>query len=743
MIHKNKYCFCVLFICNLFYATVFGQTSDDQFRKPLKQVLTEVQQRYSISIRYPEDLVKDKWVTYADWRYKPDVENTLAAILASQDLNFAKEGEKKYKLQAFQYHLKTVEEGKTQLAYLSTLYNDVASWEKRKAELKQCILASLKLSKLPAKPSSEPILSPIRKFDGYTVQNVAIETLPGLYVSGSLYRPAKGKGKLPVVLNPDGHFAKGRYREDCQYRCAALAQMGSIAFSYDLFGWDGESLLQIESKDHRRSFVQSIQALHAIRILDYLLSLKEADPTRVAVTGASGGGSQTMLMAAIDDRIKLSVPVAMLSSYHSGGCPCESGMGIHVCGGGTNNVEIASMIAPKPMLVISDGKDWTQNVPKNEFPFIQTIYGFYGKKDEVRNVHLVTEGHDYGRSKRVAMYNFVANHFGLNLSAIKSKAGEFDELKITIEPEAALKVFGENGEKLPGNAVKGYENVVKLFESSIGSNTKATVDFSKERYKVAVVDLMILKRQKLGAFQLTKEIGADGVEVDMGGLGNRPTFDNKLLIDSVREQFLSKAKELNLAIPSLAMTGYYAQSFCQRQEYVQSIEDCIRTMKLINVKVAFLPLGVQCDLIKNPDLRDSVISRLKVAGKMAEKAGVTIGIETALDASEEKKLLKQIGSPAIKSYFNFSNALKSGRDVSSELKILGKENIVQIHCTDDDGVWLQNNTRLDMKKVKQTLDEMNWSGWLVIERSRDAKEPTNVKKNFSANTAFVKSIFQQ
>jgi len=729
--HRIKKGLLVFLGCFLLGATLFAQTSDDQFRKPLKQVLDDVQKRFGIAIRYPEDLIKDKWVTYADWRYKPDVEKTLANILASQDLNFAKEGDKKYKLQAFQYHLKSVEEGKGQLAYLSSLYNDKTSWEKRKAELKQCLLSSLKLTKLPAKPSSQPVVSAIRKFDGYTVQNIAIETLPGLYVAGSLYRPAKMKGKVPVILNPDGHFAKGRYRDDCQYRCAMQARMGAMSFSYDLFGWDGESLLQIESKDHRRSLVQSIQALHAIRILDYLLSLKEADAARVAITGASGGGSQTMLMSAIDERIKLSVPVAMLSSYHSGGCPCESGMGVHTCGGGTNNAEIAAMIAPNPMLVVSDGKDWTQNVPKNELPFLQNIYRFYGKEDAVQNVHLATEGHDYGKSKRLAMYEFIAKHFGLNLSAVKNKANEIDESNVTIEKEDALKVFGPKGEDLPANALKGYENVVNLFEKSIVGNS--TVASANERYKVAVVDLMILKRQKLGAFQLTKEIGADGVEVDMGGLGNRPTFDNKLLIDSVREQFLFKAKELKLQIPSLAMSGYYAQSFCQRQEYIQSIADCIATMKLMNVKVAFLPLGVQCDLVKNSGLRDSVISRLKIAGRMAEKAGVVIGVETALDAREELKLLKQINSPAVKSYFNFSNALKNGRDVSSELKILGAKNIIQIHCTDDDGVWLQNNTRLDMKRVKQTLDEMGWSGWLVIERSRDVKEPTNVKKNFSAN----------
>jgi L-ribulose-5-phosphate 3-epimerase len=268
------------------------------------------------------------------------------------------------------------------------------------------------------------------------------------------------------------------------------------------------------------------------------------------------------------------------------------------------------------------------------------------------------------------------------------------------------------------------------------------IDLSKQRYKVAVIDLMILKRQKLGAFQLTKDIGADGVEVDMGGLGNRPTFDNQLLIDSVRQQFLNKAKELNLEIPSLGMTGYYAQSFCQREQFIQSIQDCITTMKLMNVKVAFLPLGIQCDLVKKPELRDSVVSRLKIAGKMAEDAGVVIGIESALDAKGEKKLLQDVGSPAIKSYFNFSNAIKNGRDLNKELKTLGKKYIVQIHCTNDDGVWLQNDPKIDMKAVKKTLDKMHWSGWLVIERSRDAKDPRNVKRNFGANTAYVKSIFQ-
>jgi len=265
---------------------------------------------------------------------------------------------------------------------------------------------------------------------------------------------------------------------------------------------------------------------------------------------------------------------------------------------------------------------------------------------------------------------------------------------------------------------------------------------NNHRYKIAVIDLMILKRQKLSALPLAKELGADGLEVDMGGLGNRETFDSQLSKPEVIKQYLDKAKELNLEICSIAMTGFYAQSFATRPTYQRMVQDCIDTMKALNVKVAFLPLGIQGYLVKNPELRPAIVERLKVVGKMARKAGVVIGIETALDAKGEKRLLKDIGCSSIQIYFNFSNPLKAGRDLHQELRILGKKRICQIHCTDEDGVWLENNTRLDMRKVKQTLDDMGWKGWLVIERSRDQKDPTNVRKNFTANTKYMKQIFQ-
>lgn len=264
----------------------------------------------------------------------------------------------------------------------------------------------------------------------------------------------------------------------------------------------------------------------------------------------------------------------------------------------------------------------------------------------------------------------------------------------------------------------------------------------EERYKIAVIDLMILKRQKISALPLAKEIGADGLEIDMGGLGNRETFDNKLADPGIRKQYLERAKALNLEFSSLAMTGFYAQSFAKREGVDKMVGDCIETMKQMDIKVAFLPLGVQGDLVKNPELRPLIIERLKKIAPVAERAGVIIGIETALDAAEEVKLLKEIGSKSVQIYFNFSNPLEAGRDVNKELKILGKNRICQIHCTDKDGVWLENNIRLDMKKVKNTLDKMGWKGWLVVERSRDATKPQDVKGNFGANTAYLKSIFQ-
>ncbi|SDT16734.1 Acetyl xylan esterase (AXE1) [Mucilaginibacter mallensis] len=441
------------------------QDTDHDYRRSLKDVLDEIQTRYHVKIKYTDDQVKDKYVNYADWRFRNTVDETLANVLAPVDMKVNKTGPSSYKLKDYEYNVWSVEDGWAKLDSIAKLYHDVNSWEQRKAILRPALYKALDLSPLPSKPDSKPIITPKRIYNGYTVENIAIEILPGLYINGSLYKPLHFKGKIPVMLSPDGHWDKQRYRTDCQLRCASLARMGCMAYSYDLFAW-GESLLQFKSEDHRTSIAQVVQTLGAIRIIDYLLSLKETDPARLGISGGSGGGSHTVLMAAIDPRIKLSAPVVSVSSYFYGGCPCESGMPIHMCDGGTDNVELAAMAAPNPQLLITDGKDWTAHMPEHDFPYLQKIYGYYGKSNLVENVHLPNEGHDYGPSKRNALYKFVAKNFKLDIHKIEDKSGNIDESEVTIEKEPLMYVFGDHGQYLPKDAIKGYAKLLAVFATA-------------------------------------------------------------------------------------------------------------------------------------------------------------------------------------------------------------------------------------------------------------------------------------
>ncbi len=457
---------CAVVLCLYLFSRVSSQSYEDQYRQPLDTVLKMIETRFHVKLRYNDNVVKDKMVTFAGWRFTTDLVTTLNGILSLHDLVYYKANDTLYNIEPYAYWQKPVEEGKEQLDSLWASYKTLQQWEKRKSDLRKCILATLGLDKLPVAPGSKPIITNKRRLNGYSVENIAIETLPGLFVCGSIYRPLKSKGKLPVILTPNGHFAGGRYRSDEQYRCAMLAKMGAMVFSYDLFGW-GESRLQFQESDHYTSTAMVVQELNNFRILDYVTSLKETDTQRIAITGASGGGSQTMLMTALSDKIKVSVPVVMLSCYYSGGCPCETGLPIHFCGNGTNNAEIAAMAAPRSQLVISDGSDWTDHVPQIEFPYLQNVYGLYDKASNVKNVHFPTEAHNYGFLKRKAMYEFLAEHLHLSMGQVKNKSGEIDESSCKIEDEKELLVFGKNGEGLPAKAIKGIDNLKKIINTSL------------------------------------------------------------------------------------------------------------------------------------------------------------------------------------------------------------------------------------------------------------------------------------
>ncbi len=453
------------FLISIFALTLSNAqcTSDTNFRKPVMETIKKIETIFHITITDDRGLLKGKELDYADWRIEQgNLEVSLANVLVPFELTYFKQPDGTYLIRKFENHKVSVDKGKERLDFLSNLYPKLSDWEARKKELKACMITSFGLDKAPPMPKSKPILTPKRVYKDYSIENIGLEILPGVYVTGSIYKPYPLNKKAAIILTPDGHFGDGRYRKDEQYRCAMMAKMGAIVVGYDLFAW-GESLLQFPAETHRNSIASTVQVLSGIRLLDYLSTLKYADVSRVGVTGGSGGGSHTMFLAALDDRIKVSAPVVMVSSHFSGGCPCESGRGIHLCGNGTNNAEISAMMAPKPQLIVSDGKDWTLAVPELEFPFIQRTYELYGKKNGVENAHFAKEGHDFGVSKRMALYPFMAKYLGLDLNKVKNEKGEIDESTCVIEPYDKLYVFGNKAENLPKNALKGINKLYEMF----------------------------------------------------------------------------------------------------------------------------------------------------------------------------------------------------------------------------------------------------------------------------------------
>lgn len=266
----------------------------------------------------------------------------------------------------------------------------------------------------------------------------------------------------------------------------------------------------------------------------------------------------------------------------------------------------------------------------------------------------------------------------------------------------------------------------------------------QQQYRVAACDWMMLKRQKLGEFQLAKDINADGVEVDMGPLGKRILFDNKLREPAFQQLFRRTADSLGIAVPSIAMSGFFAQSFLERENYKDLIVDCLNTMDVMGARVAFLPLGGSGNDWKQPgEARQEMVRRLHEVGEMALARGKVIAIRTQQDARADLVLLKEVNSKGIKIYYNLQDAVDQGLCPCKELKTLGAENIAQIHASLTDSVTLDKDPRIDLHKVKKTLDKMKWSGWLVVERSRNAQDIRNVRGNFGTNVAYLKEIFQK
>lgn len=408
-----------------------AQTFENKFTRPLSDVLNDVSARFGIRLKYNVDTTGLK-LAYADFRVRPySLEETLNNILSPFDFKAVKQNDKLYKIKPYEYPRRQPEDGQKMISWLTSLYSNKTEWEARRDTLRKEVRERLGIDKLlPLCSKEKPKYSKIRKFDGYTVQNFRLKTVNGHTVCGSIYAPTS-KGKHPLIICPNGHFSNGRYGKVQQLRLGTLARMGAICVDYDLWGW-GESADEVGSKAHQTSEAHVMQALNGIRILDWMIQRKDVDTKRIGVNGGSGGGTQTVLLTVLDDRYTAANPVVSVSSWFDGGCPCESGMPIQLAGGGTCNAELAAMFAPKPMMLVSDGGDWTSTTPELEYPYLQRIYGFYGATDKVSNIHLPKERHDFGDNKRNAVYKFFIDTFKLD-------ASKLDESKVTIEDENALR----------------------------------------------------------------------------------------------------------------------------------------------------------------------------------------------------------------------------------------------------------------------------------------------------------------
>ncbi|MBI5831880.1 MAG: acetylxylan esterase [Armatimonadetes bacterium] len=324
-------------------------------------------------------------------------------------------------------------------------YGSRAAWQHRRADLREQILCAAGLSPMPPRPAIAAHVSGRLEREGYSVEKVWFETRPGLVLGGNLYRPLDGvQGRRPAILTPHGHAARGRLAHDELFdapgRCINLARAGFVVFTYDMVDYNDTGM----GLGHRSFGIGSpvpalysismfgLQTWNSIRALDFLAALPDVDAQHIGVTGESGGGTQTFVLCAIDDRPAAAAPVNMVSLHMQGGCLCENAPGLRL---DTNNVEIAALFAPKPLLLVAATGDWTKDTPRLEGPGVRAAYALYGAEDKVDWVQY-TAPHNYNKSSRQAVYAWFAHWL-----QGKPRVREIAEQPFTVDSDADLRVF--------------------------------------------------------------------------------------------------------------------------------------------------------------------------------------------------------------------------------------------------------------------------------------------------------------
>ncbi|MFN0020975.1 MAG: acetylxylan esterase [Pirellulaceae bacterium] len=350
------------------------------------------------------------------------------------------------------------------------------AWEKRAERVKRQMLVSQGLWPLPEKTPLNPVVHGLMDQGDFTIEKVYFESFPGFHVTGSLYRPKKVSGKVPGVLFAHGHWADGRFhdkglpavrqelvqgaerfedsgRNHLQSLAVQAARMGCICFQYDMIGYadsqqisfdiahrfakqrpemnktENWGLFSTQAEAHLQS-VMGLQSWNSIRALDFLASLPEVDASRIAITGASGGGTQSFMLAALDQRIALSFPAVMVSTAMQGGCTCENASCLRV---DTGNIEFAALFAPKPQGVTA-ADDWTKEMSTKGFPELKAHYAFMGAPNNVALFNFTHFGHNYNYVSRAAFFNFVNKQFkmGLPEPVVEEDYKRLDRSQLTV-----------------------------------------------------------------------------------------------------------------------------------------------------------------------------------------------------------------------------------------------------------------------------------------------------------------------
>jgi hypothetical protein len=280
-----------------------------------------------------------------------------------------------------------------------------ARWDAFARRLREHLRLSLGLTPSLPEPPLRALRAEAYRGDGYRIERFALETLPGFYLTGSLFVPdAPADTRAPAMLQPHGHFEQGRLNEADVLRAVALAQAGVYVLSYDMVGYNDQFQLPhwgAEPLEWRRwGFSRAgLQTWNSLCAFEWLRQQRAIDPQRIGCSGISGGGTQTFLLSALEPRLSCAAPVKMVSSVMQGGCICENAPLLRLFAG---NPEIAGLTAPRPMLLISDAGDWTRDNPDVVAPYLKHVYGLFHAEGQFVHAHF-SEGHQWGAEPRRAL----------------------------------------------------------------------------------------------------------------------------------------------------------------------------------------------------------------------------------------------------------------------------------------------------------------------------------------------------